>query len=116
MMLACLRSHGLFCLRDDACPFDAAVSTESLDFPLPLCLIAGVHSNRSSGSTPSQHHVHPRKDSRQHSDSSTGSYSDARGTLSGRDSIMSTLAQRLTLSNLLTRKPAPDNTTRESFN
>jgi DNA repair exonuclease SbcCD ATPase subunit len=76
---------------------------------------AGVNSNRSSGSAAGQHQQQ-RKDSRQHSDSSTGSYSDARGTLSGRDSIISTLAQRLTLSNLLTRKPAPDNTTRESFN
>ena len=34
----------------------------------------------------------------------------------GRDSVMSTLAHRLTLSNLLVRKPAADNTTRESFN
>jgi ribosomal protein L15 len=53
---------------------------------------------------------------RGHSGSNASSDS-GRGTFSGgRDSIINTLAQRLTLSNLLTRKPAPDNTTRESFN
>jgi hypothetical protein len=90
------------------------VLTSQITFAAFHLLTSGVNSNRSSGSAASQSHA--RKDSRHLSDSSAGSYSDARGTLSGRDSIISTLAQRLTLSNLLTRKPAPDNTTRESFN
>lgn len=72
---------------------------------------SGNNSNN-NGSTFSPHE-------RQRSNSSTrsGSFTDSRVTFSMRDSSMlHTLAQRLTLSNLLTRKPAPDNTTRESFN
>lgn len=70
------------------------------------------HSSSGNNSTFNPHE-------RQHSNSSTrsGSFTDSRVTFSMRDSSMlHTLAQRLTLSNLLTRKPAPDNTTRESFN
>lgn len=72
---------------------------------------SGLRSNRSSNSSHNSAQSGADKNRSRHN---SGNVSD-RGTFSGRDSILNTLAQRLTLSNMLIRKPAPDNTTRESF-